>query len=64
MPVGSPLGVEVDRAALRWLCFAGDPGGCEGGGVGDGDVAVDAVKERGMIAGNFVEILARGQRLV
>ena len=41
--------------------FAGDARGGERGGVGDGDVAVDAIEECGMAAGNFVEILARGQ---
>ena len=61
---GFAAGVVVDGSALRWLGFAGDAGGCEGGGVGDGDVAVDAVEERGMIAGDFVEILAGGQRFV
>ena len=61
---GFAVGVEVDGAALRWQGFAGDAGGCERGGIGDGDVAVDAIKEGGMIAGDFVEILARGQGLV
>ena len=46
------------------LGLAGDAGGGEGGGVGDGDVAVDAIEEGGMAAGDLVEILARGQDLV
>ena len=64
MPVGFAVGVEVDGAALRRLRFAGDAGGGEGGGVGDGDVAVDAIKEGGMIAGDFVEVLASGQNVL
>ena len=44
--------------------FAGDAGGGERGGVGDGDVAVDAIEERGVIASDFVEILARGQDFI
>ena len=61
---GFAVGVEVDGSALRWLGLASDAGGGERGGVGDGDVAVDAIEKRGMIAGDFVEILARGQRFV
>ena len=58
------VGVEIDGSALRRLRFAGDARGCERGGVGDGDVAVDAIEKRGMIAGDFVEILARRQNFV
>ncbi len=54
----------VDGSALRWLCFAGDACGCEGSGVRDGDVAVNAIQKGGVAAGDFVEILTRGQRLI
>ncbi len=47
---GLAVGVEVDGSALRRLGFAGDARSGEGGGVGDGDVAVDAVEKRGMAA--------------
>ncbi len=46
-----------------WV-FARDAGGSEGGGIGDGDVAVDAIEERGVIAGYLVEILTRGQDFI
>ena len=61
---GFAAGIEVDGSALRWLGFAGDAGGGERGGVGDGDVAVDAIEKRRVTAGDLVEILARGQRLL
>ena len=41
--------VEVDGSAFRWGGFAGDSGGGEGGGVGDGDVAVNTVEEGGVV---------------
>ena len=63
MPVGSALGVEVDGSALWRHGFAGDARGGEGSGVGNGDVAVDALEEGGMARGDQVEILARGQGL-
>ena len=44
--------------------FAGDAGGSEGSGVGDGDVAVDAVEKCRMAAGDLVEVLAGGQDLL
>ena len=58
---GLAVGIEVDGSALRRHGLAGDAGGVERGGVGDGDVAVDAVEKCGMIAGDFVEILTSGQ---
>ena len=61
---GFAAGVEVDGSALGRLRFAGDAGGGERGGVGDGDVSVDAIEEGGMAACDFVEILARGQDLL
>ena len=42
--------VEVDGSALRRLCFASDAGGGECGAIGNGDVAVDAIEEGGVIA--------------
>ena len=47
---GLAVRIEVDGSALRRLGLAGDAGGGERGGVGDGDVAVDAIKKRGMAA--------------
>ncbi len=61
---GLAAGVEVDGTALRRVGFAGDAGGGECGGVGDGDVAVDAIEEGGVVAGDFVEVLTRGQDFI
>ena len=61
MPVGSPLASRSMAPPCGGCGFAVYAGGREGGGVGDGDVAVDAVEECGMVAGDFVEVLAGGQ---
>ena len=61
---GLAVGIEVDGSALRRPGVAGDAGGGERGGVGDGDMAVDAIKERGMAARDLVEILASGKHFL
>ncbi len=61
---GFAAGVQVDRTALRRLSLAGDAGGGERSGIGDSDVAIDAIKKREVIASHFIEILARGQDFI
>ncbi len=64
MPVGSPLASWSMAPPCGGWVFAGDAGGSERGRIRDGDVTVDAIEEGGMIAGDFVEILACGQGFV
>ena len=57
------FGVAVDVTAL-WVCRSLiDARGLEGGGIGDGDVAVDAFEEGRVFAGYSVEVRACGQSL-
>ena len=59
---GVAIGVTVDLSAGRIARSVGDVGGAKSGGVGNGDVAVGALEESGMAAGDGVEIMCRGER--
>ncbi len=62
MPVSWPSGPRSILPPLGICGLGGQAGGLERGGVGDRDVAVDAVEERRVIAGDGVKVLAGRQR--
>lgn len=54
-------GVVVDFGSLGVGGLVGDAGGGEGGGVGEGDVAVDALEDAGVAGGDGIDVLAGGE---
>jgi len=59
---GRAGGVQVDLAARGGFGRRRDSGGDQRGGVGDDDVAIGAVEDCGMAAGDGVDVGAGGQR--